>query len=130
MKKPFCIKARLNSFVYAGKGIGKFIGREHNAWIHCLIVLIVTCAGFYFRITRQEWVFILLCFALVLAAEAFNTAIERLADKASTGQNALAADVKDIAAGAVLICAIVAAIVGVIVFLPYVLNVLHLNIGY
>lgn len=120
MKKPFSIKARLKSFVYAGKGIVKFAGREHNAWIHCAFVCIVTCAGFYFRITQQQWIAVVLCFALVLTAEAFNTAIEKLVDKGSTEKNSLAADIKDIAAGAVLISAIAAAVVGLLIFIPYI----------
>ena len=59
---------------------------------------------------------------MVLAAEGFNTAIERLVDLVSPDYHPIAGDVKDIAAGAVLICAIAAAIIGIIVFLPYLLN--------
>ena len=64
-------------------------------------------AGFCFGITRNEWIAIILCFGVVLAA----------------------GDVIDIAAGSVLICAIVAAIVGIIIFMPYVLAVLLCNMG-
>ena len=73
----------------------------------------------YFNISTVEWCIVLLCFAMVLAAEAFNTAIERLVNLVSPDYHTLAGDVKDIAAGAVLICAIAAAIIGVIVFIPY-----------
>ena len=59
---------------------------------------------------------------MVLAAEGFNTAIERLVDLVSPGFHPIAGDVKDVAAGAVLICAIAAAIVGAIIFVPYILN--------
>lgn len=121
IKKTFSIKSRLKSFAFAGAGIGKLVKAEHNAWIHCLAILVVTGAGCYFRITRPEWIAIILCFALVLAAEAFNTAIEKLTDKISAETSTIAADVKDIAAGGVLICAIAAAIVGVIIFIPYLL---------
>ena len=64
----------------------------------------------------------MLCFGIVLAAEGFNTAIERLVDLVSPGFHPIAGDVKDVAAGAVLICAIVSAIVGAIIFIPYFLN--------
>ena len=122
MGKPFNIKERLKSFVYAGKGIYALISSEHNAWIHCAAIVLVTLAGFYFDITKEEWLAIVLCFGLVLAAEAFNTAIEKLVDLISPERNPLAGKVKDIAAGAVLICAITAVIVGVIIFVPYLLN--------
>ena len=62
-----------------------------------------------------------LCFALVLAAEGMNTAIERLVNLVSPEYHPIAGDVKDIAAGAVLICAIGAFITGLLVFLPYLL---------
>ena len=69
---------RLKSFTYAWKGVCSFLSKEHNAWIHCAAIIAVTIAGIRFEITRTEWLVILLCFAMVLAAEAFNTAIERL----------------------------------------------------
>ena len=63
-----------------------------------------------------------MCFGIVLAAEGFNTAIERFVDLVSPDFHPIAGNVKDVAAGAVLICAIASAIVGVIIFLPYLLN--------
>lgn len=120
--KPFSIKERLKSFKYAGKGIYKLISGEHNAWIHCAAIVVVTIAGFYFNITRGEWIAVIVCFGLVLSAEGFNTAIEKLTDLVSPERHPIAGDVKDIAAGAVLICAIAAAIVGFIIFLPYIIS--------
>ena len=110
---------RVKSFGYALKGIASFITKEANAWIHCLAIITVSIVGIYFNISTVEWCIVLLCFAMVLAAEAFNTAIERLVNLVSPDYHTLAGDVKDIAAGAVLICAIAAAIIGVIVFIPY-----------
>lgn len=121
MSKPFKIKERIKSFRYAGKGIYSFIAGEHNAWIHCSAILVVTCAGFFLNITREEWIAVILCYGLVLTAEAFNTAIERLVDLVSPEQHPIAGNVKDIAAGAVLISAIIAFIVGLIVFIPYII---------
>ena len=63
---------RLKSFTYAWKGVCSFLSKEHNAWIHCAAIIAVTIAGIRFEITRTEWLVILLCFAMVLAAEAFN----------------------------------------------------------
>lgn len=82
-----------------------------------------------FRHHPERMVAIILCFGVVLAAEGFNTAIERLVNLVSPERNPIAGDVKDIAAGSVLICAIVAAIVGIIIFMPYVLAVLLCNMG-
>lgn len=112
-------RKRLKSFVYAGRGIGSFLRKEHNAWIHCCAIVAVTIAGFTVGITRTEWLAVILCFAMVLSAEAFNTAIERLVNLVSPQFHPLAGDVKDVAAGAVLICAIAAAIIGLIIFIPY-----------
>ena len=116
------LKKRIKSFVYAFQGIGSFLKKEHNAWIHCTAIVLVTWGGFHFQITPTEWCIVLLCFGLVLAAEAFNTAIERLVNLVSPEYHPLAGDVKDVAAGAVLICAITAAIIECIIFLPYLLD--------
>ena len=113
------LKKRIKSFVYAFKGIASLLKKEHNAWIHCLAIVIVTSLGFYFNITSIEWCLVLLCFALVLSAEGFNTSIERLVNLVSPDYHPIAGDVKDVAAGAVLICAIAAAIIGCIIFIPY-----------
>ena len=113
------LKKRIKSFGYAFKGIASLIKKEHNAWIHCTAIVLVTVCGFYFGITPTEWCIVVICFGVVLAAEGFNTAIERLVDLVSPGFHPIAGDVKDVAAGAVLICAICAAIAGCIVFLPY-----------
>lgn len=113
------LKKRIKSFGYAFKGIASLIRKEHNAWIHCTAIVLVTIAGFHFDITSTEWCIVVLCFGLVLAAEGFNTAIERLVDLVSPDFHPIAGDVKDVAAGAVLICAIASAIVGLIVFIPY-----------
>lgn len=110
---------RLKSFSYALTGIGSFIRREPNAWVHCTAIVFVTVAGLAFGITRTEWMTVIGCFASVLAAEAFNTAIERLVNLVSPEYHPIAGDVKDIAAGAVLICAIGAALIGILIFFPY-----------
>ena len=116
------LKKRIKSFGYAFKGIAKLIKKEHNAWIHCTAIVLVTLGGIYFNITPTEWCIVILCFGIVLAAEGFNTAIERLVDLVSPDYHPIAGDVKDIAAGAVLICAIAAAIIGIFIFAPYLLN--------
>lgn len=120
---------RIQSFAYAWKGIKSFVGKEPNARIHCMAIVLVTAAGFFFGIARTEWFILILCFGIVLAAEGFNTAIERLVNLVSPERHPVAGDVKDIAAGAVLICAVAAAIVGIIIFMPYILALMLCRMG-
>ena len=107
----------LRSFRYAGRGFVLCL-QERNFRFH--LALFSYMIGYlvlydWFVLTRGEWAALLLAAALVLAAEAFNTAIEALVDLASPGQHPLAAKAKDIAAGAVLICAAGAVAVGIAV---------------
>lgn len=118
----FSIKKRIQSFGYAWKGIKSFIRREHNAWIHLVVTCFVLCAGYFFEIQKWEWIVLILCIGMVLAAEAFNTAIERLVNLVSPERHPIAGDVKDITAGAVLICTIAAIIIGLIIFIPYIIT--------
>ena len=80
-------------------------------------------AGIFFGITKAEWLAVIICIGMVITAELFNSAIERLVDMVSPQWQSIAGEVKDIAAGAVLVTAIAAAIVGLIVFVPYLLNI-------
>lgn len=79
----------------------------------------VIIAGIVLGITRTEWIMVVMCIGTVIAAELFNTAIEKLVDLVSPERHPVAGQVKDIAAGAVLICAVAAAIIGLIIFIPY-----------
>mgnify|MGYP000009059713 FL=1 len=117
MKYDF--KKQLRSFGYAWKGIRCCIGKEQNLNFHLIATAVVVIAGFVLGITHMEWMIIILCIGVVIAAELFNTAIEKLVDLVSPQQHPVAGQVKDIAAGAVLVCAATAAIIGLIVFIPY-----------
>lgn len=113
------IKRMNNSFKNAINGIIELFSHERNAQIHALAVIVVTLAGIICNITSGEWLTIIACFMIVLAAEAFNTSIEKVVDLVSPEQHPLAGKAKDIAAGAVMITAIGAAIIGLIIFIPY-----------
>lgn len=91
---------------------------QYNIWIHTMILGLVLIAGIYFNITLLEWIFIVLASGMVFAAEAFNTAIEIDMNLTSPEFHPHARDTKDVAAGAVLITAVVAMVIGVIIFLP------------
>ena len=112
---------RLKSFVYAFRGIGKAVATQPNMRIHLVVAVGVVAAGCFFGISAMEWAFCVLCFALVIGAELFNSAVESVVDLASPGYHKLAADAKDMAAGAVLICAIFSVVIGLIIFLPKVI---------
>lgn len=112
-------KKQLRSFRYAWQGIRQCVGREQNLSFHLIVTVLVIGAGFAFGITPGEWTAISLCIGLVVSAELFNTAIERLVDLVSPQRHPLAGQVKDIAAGAVLVCALAAIAVGLIIFVPY-----------
>lgn len=112
------LKKRLNSFRYAFAGIADLIASQPNAKLHLAAAVAAIAAGFFFNIDRTEWCLVVFAIASVLAAEAFNTAIEHLTDLVSPGHHPLAGKAKDVAAAAVLLTAIGAAVVGVVVFLP------------
>lgn len=113
------LKKQLRSFGYAWKGIQSCVGKEQNLSFHLIAAMEVIIAGIVLGITRTEWIMVVMCIGTVIAAELFNTAIEKLVDLVSPERHPVAGQVKDIAAGAVLICAVAAAIIGLIIFIPY-----------
>ena len=123
-KNLFSTRKRLQSFVYAYRGILYLLRTQHNAWIHLGFTLIAILLGICFSITQFEWIAILLCIGIVFAAETFNTSIELLCDARFTEYDKRAEIIKDTAAGAVLIVSVMAAIVGGIIFLPKLLLLL------
>ena len=105
----------IRSFRFAGEGILDLFRFENNAKVHLLIAVLVVVAGLYLQISRTEWAIILTQIGLVWAAEAFNTAIEKLCDFVSPAIHPQIKAIKDVSSGAVLILAITAVIVGLII---------------
>ncbi len=106
----------LKGFYYAGRGIA-LAARERNFRFHlCVMAFVIFFAAKFYDFSRGEWAALLLTCGAVLSLEAANTAIERLCDKLSLEQDPQIGAVKDIAAGAVLISAIIAVSVGVCLF--------------
>jgi diacylglycerol kinase (ATP) len=93
---------------------------QHNAWIHAAATLLVLAGAFFLRVSAADWCWIVLAISIVWTAETLNTAFEFLADAASPEFHPLVRDAKDVAAGAVLITATAAAVIGAIIFWPYV----------
>ena len=115
-------KKLINSFKYAIEGIISSFKTERNMKIHVLAMIVVIALGLFFKLNKVEWCFIIIAIASVISAELFNTAIETVVDMICPERNPKAKLAKDIAAGAVLIVAICAAIIGFIVFGPKVIN--------
>lgn len=120
----FVVSDRLRSFVYAGRGIRTMLVSQHNAWIHAAATVAVVILGLALRVPKLEWLFLVLAMMSVWTAEAINTAFEFLCDVASPEFHPLVAKAKDVAAGAVLLCAIGAVATGLLVLGPPLLALL------
>ena len=109
----------IKSFSNAARGIAYLFKSQTNARIELIIASIVVISGILFKISSVEWLIILLCIALVLGFEGINTALEIFADKLHPGFDEEIGKAKDVAAGAVLITAVVATIIGFVIFAPH-----------
>ncbi len=121
-KTPFDWKARGRSFKYAWHGLRRLPIEEHNARLHLVAAILAILFGWWLKISSAEWCIVIMCIGAVFMAEAFNSAIEALADHAETKNNPLIGKAKDVAAAGVLCVAISSAISGIIIFLPKLLN--------
>lgn len=110
------------SFGYAFRGIGFLFRTQIHAWFHLVATVVVIAAAAFFSVRPTEWCVLILSTGLVWIAETLNTAIEFVVDLASPEYHELAGKAKDVAAGAVLLSAITAAGVGLIVFIPYIVE--------
>ena len=114
----FSWKARLKSFVYAWEGIVSFFRWEHNAQIHLAITFLVLVLSVTLGVNKWEAISVVFSIAFVWIAEMFNTAIEKAMDFITLEKHPQIKLIKDISAGAVLIAAIAAVIVGCFIFIP------------
>jgi len=115
------IVARLRSFSHAFRGIGRLL-REPNARFHALATIVVLGVGLFLQLQPLEWGALVFAIALVLAAEAFNTAIEALADAAVPEHHPLVGEAKDLAAAGVLLAAFGAVAIAALVLGPHLLE--------
>lgn len=113
------LSKRVNAFKYAWEGcLASFIHETHLK-IHAVVTLMVIVAGLYFGIQRLEWILVIMCCGLVIAAELFNSSIEKLCDVITRDLNPKIKYIKDVSAAAVLILSVCSVIVGYLVFAPY-----------
>ncbi|MGI4885897.1 MAG: diacylglycerol kinase family protein [Janthinobacterium lividum] len=116
------LRRRVASFGHAFRGVGAALRSELHLRFHAVATAAVIGLGLYYGIARLEWALVALAAAGVWTAELVNTAVEALTDLASPNYHALAGRAKDVAAGAVLLAALGALVVGALVFGPYVLR--------
>lgn len=112
------ITSRIAAFGHAFRGWGHVLKTQQNAWIHSLIASIVIAMGAWLRLSTQDWAILVLTIAMVFTAEFINTAIEAVVDLASPNRHPLAKVGKDVGAGAVLVAALAAIIVGLLILGP------------
>jgi len=109
-----------NSFVVAFHGVWTLMRNERNFRFHLFAAVCVIVCCFFFGVTKNEWLTVFLLIGLVLSVEALNTAIEYICDLIMPEHNPMVKKIKDVAAAAVLLTAVVAAIIGCVIFLPYI----------
>lgn len=112
----------LTGFWFAYEGLRYAFKTQVNFRFHALVSLLVMGMGFLLDVNKTEWLFILLCIGFVVSAELFNTSLEKLTDLVTTQMHPLAKAAKDCAAAGVLIAAITSAVVGIFIFLPYIID--------
>ena len=118
----FSVMARLKSFRYAFVGFAFMLRTQHNAWLHMIATIAVVGLGVVLKVTADDWRWLVAAIALVWLAETVNTAFEHLCDVVQPEFHASVQRSKDIAAAAVLVCAIASALLGAITLAPYVLR--------
>ncbi len=121
----FTIRGRLQSFRYAWYGLVLMLRSQHNAWLHAFASVCILVSGGLFRLTAGEWCWVILAIVAVWTAEALNTALEFLADAATSEFHPLVKCAKDVAAGGVLISALGSVIIGLLVLGPHLLEFLR-----
>lgn len=121
--EKFSIKKRIKSFSYAFAGLKVLFREEHNSWIHAVAAVLAVAMGFLFRISPMEWIAVVIVIGMVFAAEIINSSIERTADFVKAERDDRKRDIKDLGAAAVLVCAIAAAVVGIIIFIPKIIAI-------
>ena len=110
---------RFKSIGFAIKGALKLVTTEHSVMVQFSIAILITIAGIYFNITKEEWLIQTLAIGLVLAIEGLNTAVEKVADFVHPDFHERIGFIKDIAAGAVFFAALTAISIGAIIYIPY-----------
>lgn len=114
----FTLSARWRSFKHALNGLRLLLVEQHNARLHAVCGLMVLVLGVALGLSRLEWLLVVFVIGWVISLEALNSALEYVCDRLSPAQDELIGKAKDVAAGAVLISAVSAALIGLVIFVP------------
>ena len=124
--KKFSLLDRLKSFKFAFRGLKRLLMEEHNARVHLMAVVFVLVTSFLLKVSQTEFILLLLCIGFVFVAEIFNTAIESMADFVEPEWNDKIGAIKDYAAAAVLVSAMIATIIWLIITVPRLIKLFEL----
>ena len=124
MKKAFSLKRLIKSFSYASHGFLRVFKEEPNMRVHTTMAFLVITCGFLLKINTLEWIFLVFAIGLVIGAEVLNTSIENLVDLATKEYKTKAMIAKDTAAAYVMVLSLTAAIIGLIIFVPKIIELL------
>jgi len=116
------MKQFLFSLSNALNGIKLLFRSQKNARYHAIMAILVCLMGWLFRISTMEWIIVIACIGLILFAECLNTTIEYIVDFISPNYDIKAGQIKDLAAGSVIILSITTLVIGLIIFIPKVLS--------
>jgi diacylglycerol kinase (ATP) len=118
MPKESFLKNRLKSVGYALRGALLLVRTEASIQTQVCIAVAMTAAGFYFEISKMEWIVQILTIAMILGVEGLNTVAEKIADYIQPQYDERIGFIKDISAGAVMMVSIAATVIGLIIYLP------------
>ncbi len=124
IKKIKQMKKLIAAFRFACAGLLQVLRYERNFQIECCCAVVAVCAGYFFSLSQTQWLSVVINIGLVLSAELFNTAIEKLCNKVSPEYDPLIKAVKDSAAAAVMVSAVTAVICGAIIFIPHIIHLI------
>ena len=116
----------LKSFSYSIEGLKYAYKYEQSMMIHVMATILVIIANIFFQVTRIEWLITIIAIGMVLSAELINTAIEAVVDLVTLEIHPLAKIAKDCGSAATFVLAIMAAIIGCVIYIPYIIGVLGL----
>lgn len=120
----FSLKIRFGSFKFAFHGLWLLVQNEHNSRIHFLAAILAIALGIILKINPYEWSLLIIVIGIVFLTELLNSSLETLADVVNPEWNEKIRNVKDYAAAAVLISAIISIIVGAFIFIPKILDLI------
>lgn len=124
-KNKNSLRYQLKTFVFAFRGIAMFFRKEQKAVIHLVAAILAIAMSWYLKISAIEWILIITAIVLVFIAELFNTITESLSDLVQPEYDQRVGAVKDMAAGAVLLAALLALCTGIIIFVPKLYHLLE-----